>query len=193
MKCFNCPETNSLMQYLDTHICESCYTLLGNNECGSSTRLHDQYLKSNGKTMIICIDGTDGTGKTTLVEKLRKEFPYHTFLDRGIPTFMVMQELNKKDEYKNDPVFMQELKLADKFFGTPADLTIVLRCPSLYCIQRLANKDPDNFWHQKKRLNDSDEQYKIVAIQHHWQQVDSGFAADHVFKQVVDLINSLEK
>lgn len=101
---------------------------------------------------VICIDGNDGVGKTTLIEKLKIIFPNHEFLDRGLPSALTTDE-------------------AIVYTGKKADLNIILSCPVEISQQRLrdAGKDMNEHWHKEETLKFYHKKFLEVSVEQKYQ------------------------
>jgi thymidylate kinase len=92
--------------------------------------------------MIVCIDGNDGTGKTTLIALLQGRFPDVVFQDRGLPT-----------------------RMTDGLPGEPADLYLVLFATPETCQRRLAQagKSLSERYHTLEDLDHYHRRFQEVA------------------------------
>ncbi|GAB4193335.1 MAG: hypothetical protein OHK0022_08060 [Roseiflexaceae bacterium] len=92
--------------------------------------------------MIVCIDGNDGTGKTSLIALLRQHRPGITFQDRGRPTAMT-----------------------DGGDAAPADLYLILTASVATCRKRLAaaGKSLDERYHTEADLRHYEQRFAVVA------------------------------
>ena len=115
----------------------------------------------------ICIDGNDGTGKTSLISILKSQFPEFEFQDRGLPSAITVNKI-----------------------AEPADLTIILTCPVEVSLSRLikSGADMNEHWHQPDILSYYHEQFLKIAHDNNWFVVDSSVEFISVLQKVVKLI-----
>lgn len=119
--------------------------------------------------MIICIDGNDGTGKTTLIARLKELLPQHTYQDRGLPSAMTVRQT-----------------------APPADLYFILDCTPELSQERLRNagKDMSEHWHQMHALAFYRHCFLQLAEKHQWPVIESDQPIDDVVRDVIDMIPS---
>lgn len=123
--------------------------------------------------MIVCIDGNDGTGKSTIISLLKEKFPTITFQDRGYPSWLTFE----------------------KGSFAPADLYIILVCPVEVSLDRLqkSGKNMEEFWHLPLTLIFFDQKFKQLSVENNWPVVCSDDTLESVVSQVGDIIqNSLK-
>jgi len=113
--------------------------------------------------MIICIDGNDGTGKTTVIERLKVMLPQHIYQDRGLPSAMT---IGMKSE--------------------PADLYFILDAPWELCQQRLRNagKDMTEHWYQEATLKFYRQQFLSLAEHGYWTVIDATQPVEAVVEEI---------
>ena len=121
--------------------------------------------------MIIVVDGNDGTGKSTLVERLRKEG--YDVQDRGIPT-----KLTDDSSLKPNP---------DEFY-------IILDAPIEVCRERLkkAGRDLNEKYHTIEDLTYYRQRFLYVAeqIKDYCVLIDSARTINEVYR---DSVKSIEE
>jgi thymidylate kinase len=119
--------------------------------------------------MIICIDGNDGTGKSTLISKLKEIMPQHEYQDRGLPSGITICE---------------EAEPADEYF--------ILSCPVEVSIQRLtlAGRDMTEHWHLPETLAKYHEMFLALSFSNGWHLLDSTQETEVLAKIVFDTIQS---
>jgi thymidylate kinase len=102
--------------------------------------------------MKICIDGNDGTGKSTLIAALKQLFPEHEYQDRGLPSAMTVGD-----------------------DAAPADLYVILSCPVETSTQRLvaAERNMTDHWHLPETLHKYHKMFVDLAQLHGWHLIDS--------------------
>lgn len=102
--------------------------------------------------MIICIDGIDGVGKSTVISLLQGVMPQHTYQDRGLPTAMTIGQTAPK-----------------------ADYYFILDAPWELCQERLRNagKDMTEHWHQESSLKHFRQVFRTLAEREHWFLIDA--------------------
>lgn len=121
--------------------------------------------------MIIVVDGNDGTGKSTLVERLRKDG--YDVQDRGIPT-----KLTDDSSLKPNP---------DEFY-------IILDAPIEVCRERLkkAGRDLNEKYHTIEDLTYYRQRFLDVAeqIKDYCVLIDSARSINEVYR---DSVKSIEE
>lgn len=117
--------------------------------------------------MIVCIDGNDGTGKSSLIKKLREIFPEVVFQDRGLPS--AMTDGGTTDE---------------------ADLYIILDATISTCQKRLvqASKSLEEKYHNEQDLTYYREKFMQVANQINAVIINAESPIDKVCSEVVNII-----
>ena len=117
--------------------------------------------------MIVCIDGNDGTGKSTLIRRLREIFPELVFQDRGLPSAMT-----------------------DGGTTDPADLYIILDATISTCQKRLrqAGKSLEEKYHNEQDLSYYQKQFIQVANQIKAVIINAEKPIDNVVFEVVNII-----
>ncbi len=118
--------------------------------------------------MIVCIDGNDGTGKTTLIKKLQQIFPPEiVFQDRGLPSAMT-----------------------DSCTTETADLYIILDATVSTCQNRLkqAGKSLEEKYHNEQDLRFYREKFLEVANQLQAIIINVEQPIDKVIVAVVNII-----
>lgn len=120
--------------------------------------------------MKICIDGNDGTGKTTIISLLKERYPNVIFMDRGLPSAMTVNK---------------DFEKADHYF--------ILTCPVSVSLERLknANRDMTEYWHLPETLNYFNDKFKELALQNNWIIVESTSSVDSVLNIICEKINFL--
>lgn len=120
--------------------------------------------------MKICIDGNDGTGKSTIISLLKEIYPNITFMDRGLPSAMTINE---------------NAEAADYYF--------ILTCPVSVSLERLknANRDMNEYWHLPETLTYFHGKFMELALQNNWIIVESNFEIHIVLNKICEKINLL--
>lgn len=120
--------------------------------------------------MKICIDGNDGTGKTSLISILKSQFPEIEFQDRGLPSAITVN------------------KTADL-----ADFTIILTCPVEISLKRLkqSGADMNEHWHKPETLKYYHEQFLKIAKENNWFLIDSSEEFILILRKIVNLIEKI--
>lgn len=128
----------------------------------------------------IVIDGNDGTGKSTLINKLKEYFPHIEFFDRDLPTELTNLSdgtLQKIDKIKGDK-----------------DLYIILDlCPDI-CQERLLKRGADitEKYHTLDDLKKYRKRFIFVNnVLERCYLFDSGESKDLVFDKVFNFINQI--
>lgn len=121
--------------------------------------------------MNITIDGNDGCGKTTVIKILSVIYPATTFLDRGLPSKMTLD-----DGLKDDGSF-----------------NIILECPVEECQKRLArrNADLNEYYHTYEGLSYFEKQFR--KLQHRIKNVfyvDSSQSVMTTVQRITEIIDS---
>lgn len=119
--------------------------------------------------MIVCIDGNDGTGKTTLIARLKEKYPGVTFQDRGLPTKTMLDQP-----------------------AEPADLTVILDCPPTVSHDRLrsAGKDMKELFHTMPALEYYRGEFLRMARRNAWVVIDASECVEAVEIRVMDAIET---
>lgn len=112
--------------------------------------------------MIVCIDGIDGVGKTTVVNALRQKFPQHIYQDTGLPSILAYG-LNSD---------MQK-----------ADVNIILYCSLDEVINRKDDID-------KSSLSYYYLMFKQLAETNSWPFIDSERDLECVIREIGEIICS---
>ena len=123
--------------------------------------------------MRIVVDGNDGTGKTTLVDALRKRG--YTVIDRGIPTIMT----DNPDALPDN----------DEFY-------LILDAPIEVCRGRLikAGKDLTERYHTVEGLRYYRQQFFDVAKKlKNCFMIDASGSPEHILKQATKAIRSYQQ
>jgi thymidylate kinase len=117
--------------------------------------------------MKICIDGNDGTGKTTLIAHLRKKYPNLEIQDRGLPTQLTIG----KD-------------------AEPADLYIILSCKPEISQERLrlSGKSLDEYYHQYDNLVSFHKAFLELATARGWTIIDASQRPEQVLAEVGSIL-----
>ena len=114
--------------------------------------------------MKICIDGNDGTGKSTLISLLKKLMPEHEYQDRGLPSALTVGES-----------------------ADPADIYIILTCSVDVSTKRLksAGRDMTEHWHLPETLEKYNKMFVDLAKKHGWKLIDSSGTIEKLLDLVV--------
>jgi thymidylate kinase len=115
----------------------------------------------------ICIDGNDGTGKSTLISALKILLPQHEYQDRGLPSAMTVGDS-----------------------ADPADLYIILTCPVDVSTDRLisAGRDMTEHWHLPETLQKYHDMFIDLASIHGWHLVNSAVPSEKLTQTVQELL-----
>lgn len=118
--------------------------------------------------MKICIDGNDGTGKSTLISKLKELMPQHEYQDRGLPSALTVSQ-----------------------HADSADLYVILTCPVDVSLHRLstANRDMTEHWHLPETLEKYHNLFLDLANQHGWLLVDASVSIEELVEVVSDALH----
>lgn len=117
--------------------------------------------------MIVCVDGNDGTGKTSLIARLRPLLPAITFQDRGLPTAMT-----------------------DGRTAPPADRYLILHASVETCQRRLlaAGKSLDEPYHTAADLTHYGRRFLEVAAALGATVIDAEREQEAIVAGVVELL-----
>lgn len=118
--------------------------------------------------MIVCIDGIDGAGKSSVISLLMGMLPQHTYQDRGLPSAMTIGESRLE-----------------------ADMYFILDAPWELCHQRLRNagKDMREIWHQEGSLRHFREAFRTLAEREGWHLIDATQPLGVMANEIARLIN----
>lgn len=118
--------------------------------------------------MIICIDGNDGTGKSTLIAKLKQLYTI-TFQDRGLPSALTIEKL-----------------------APEADFYIILSCSVETSLNRLkeAGRDMEEYWHLPDTLKYFHEKFLQISQENNWPIVDSDCSELDLLNKVILIIEN---